>query len=434
MPVYAPGSFTKNFGWNLSPPGLSRLHGVIRAGFTGVAKPVTREAFRRNCGLQDAARQLIPLNFFLHGTLVGNTNYVTADELVRHAINNPYSQRFDQLALFAMHLARMGARTGTAGTAEGAAFTNEFVRNRLWNNGGWEQERLTVQEIETAFSATVRAAGNDTVHKCMTNYMYMMEITGLKKQRTPFINTRIDEWVGPGLFLAFDRYSIDHNPAASLSRAELLSKVEADELFKLMGTTKEYVETVAPMFADEYLSLGGVHRVSGPAHLAHSGAAIVSSPTAPAGSSTSGVTPAWSDEDAEDVASVMRRLQETQAQIRNAKHIRELKALYNHACAFCGKQTVIGVNPAKYYSEAAHIIPVGQPHNGPDSKNNMIVLCPEHHLQFDRGVLRIQKSGGGGLTIVSKISGDPIHGQPLRVQAPHTILDEHASWHHDFWT
>ncbi|SPP91997.1 HNH endonuclease [Bradyrhizobium vignae] len=433
MPVYPPGSFTKNFGWNKFPPGLRRLHDVIRAGFSGVARTVSRDTFRRNCGVNDAARQLIPLNFFLHNTIVDNANYVTADELVRHAINNPHSQRFDQLALFAMHLAKMGSRIGVAGTAHGAGFTNEFVRTRLWNNGGWARRRLTEQEIERAFENTVSAEGDDTAHKCMTNYNYMMEVTGLREQRTDFLNTRIDEWIGPGLFLAFDRYSMDRNSTTPLTEAELLAIVQGDELFKLMGTTKEYVDAVAPAFAQEYLALGGMDRVSGPARLAPSGVATISSPTAPAGTSATVPVPTWSDEDAEDVATVMRRLQETQAQIRNAKHVRELKALYNHSCAFCGKQTVIGVNPAKYYSEAAHIKPVGQPHNGPDSKNNMIILCPEHHLQFDRGVLRIKKNRGA-LTVVSKISGDPVHGQPLRVQAPHTISDEHASWHHDFWT
>jgi hypothetical protein len=131
MPVYAPGSFTKNFGWNLAPPGLNRLV-VIRAGFGGVAQRVTRNHFRTHCGISD--RQLIPVNFFLHNRIVGGVNYVTADELVRHAINNPHSRRFDQLAIFSMHLARMGRRVGVAGDPGGAAFANDFVRNRLWNS------------------------------------------------------------------------------------------------------------------------------------------------------------------------------------------------------------------------------------------------------------------------------------------------------------
>lgn len=234
MPAYAPGSFTKNFGWNLAPPGLNRLHVVIRAGFRGVAKNVERDTFRRQSGLSDPNRQLLPINFFLHNTVVGRKNFVTADELVRHAINNPHSGRFDQLTLFAMHLSRMGRRVGVAGNAQGAAFTNDFIRNRLWNNGGWQSARLTEAEVETAFNATIQAQGADTVHKCVTNYLYMMEMMGLRGQHTQIINTHIDEWVGPGLFLAFDRYSIDRG---ALTQTDLLALVKQDELQKLMGTT-----------------------------------------------------------------------------------------------------------------------------------------------------------------------------------------------------
>ena len=139
--------------------------------------------------------------------------------------------------------------------------------------------------------------------------------------------------------------------------------VGRDELYKLMGTTQQYLDSVAPIVADEYLALGGMDRVNSPAILNAAGVPVVSSPATAANSSAS--TPStWSDEDAEDVATVLRRLQETQAQIRKAQHVRELKALYLNTCMFCGKQTVIGVDPSKHYSEAAHIKPVGQPHNG----------------------------------------------------------------------
>ena len=135
MALYAPGSFTKNFSWNKFPPGLSRLHTVIKAGFGGVASPVRREIFRQRCGISDPNVQLIPINFFLHNTVTNNANYVTADELVRHAINNPHSRRFDQLAIFSMHLSRMGRRTGVAGSSRGAAFARDFVRTRTRADG-----------------------------------------------------------------------------------------------------------------------------------------------------------------------------------------------------------------------------------------------------------------------------------------------------------
>jgi hypothetical protein len=44
--------------------------------------------------------------------------------------------------------------------------------------------------------------------------------------------------VGNGLFLAFDRYSVDRPATGAITRDELLSSVRGDELHKLMGTTQ----------------------------------------------------------------------------------------------------------------------------------------------------------------------------------------------------
>jgi putative restriction endonuclease len=34
--------------------------------------------------------------------------------------------------------------------------------------------------------------------------------------------------------------------------------------------------------------------------------------------------------------------------------------------------------------------PLGSPHYGPDKVANILVLCPNHHIMFDRGALRIE--------------------------------------------
>lgn len=46
----------------------------------------------------------------------------------------------------------------------------------------------------------------------------------------------------------------------------------------------------------------------------------------------------------------------------------------------------------KYYSEVHHIKPLGQQHNGPDSKDNMICVCPNHHTVLDFFALRLDIS------------------------------------------
>lgn len=434
MPSYSPGSFTKNFGWAQNPPGLKALYDAIRAGFSRRFKPVSRDSFRSNSGIADSNRQLIPINFFLHNSIEKTTNYISTDELVRQALTAPHTRRFDLLALFAMHLARMGRRIGTAGDSKGAGFCNEFVRTTLWNNGGWERSQLADNVVERSFGATVVATGADTVHKCVTNYLFILEVCGLKSQSTQFINTRIDEWVGPGLFLAFDRFWLDEYPRGAPTAAELISMVRAEEIHKLMGTSVEYLDALAPIIAEEYLNVGGIRR---PTAVSATTSATPSSPTSKSGTSgrrrapSTSTAPKWSDE-AEEIASVMRRLREVQAQIRNPKNVTELKFLYDNCCAFCAKQTIIGISPDRHYSEAAHIKPLGEPHKGPDKKSNMLILCPEHHLQFDRGVLSLRKTSKG-LTVVSKIPADPLNGTNVRIQSPHEIDDEFVKWHANYW-
>lgn len=66
---------------------------------------------------------------------------------------------------------------------------------------------------------------------------------------------------------------------------------------------------------------------------------------------------------------------------RDPQLAEKIKALYGHRCQVCGErlQTRFG-----HYSEAAHIQGVGRPHEGPDKLSNMLCLCPNHHVQFDK--------------------------------------------------
>jgi len=66
---------------------------------------------------------------------------------------------------------------------------------------------------------------------------------------------------------------------------------------------------------------------------------------------------------------------------RDPQLAEKIKALYGHQCQVCGErlQTRFG-----HYSEAGHIQGVGRPHEGPDKLSNMLCLCPNHHVQFDK--------------------------------------------------
>lgn len=72
--------------------------------------------------------------------------------------------------------------------------------------------------------------------------------------------------------------------------------------------------------------------------------------------------------------------------IRDTRAIKELKILYNNRCQMCS--AVIEL-PNGDYSEGCHIIPLGDPHNGSDLKSNIVILCANHHVEFDYGSIGI---------------------------------------------
>jgi len=441
--MYNPGSFTKNVGWQTgNQRGLQSLHSAIREGFDQVRGLVGRDTFRQNCDpVVDNNRQLVILNFFLHNTIHQDANFVTFDQLVRKAIAAPHSWNFDQLALFALHLAEMGDRKGQAGTAEGARFSRDYVKEVLWNSGGWQRSNLNLQAIERKFSTNLQVKVSDTVHKCATNYLFILQICGLTDGDDPIVNNQYSRWCRDAIYLFFDRVADNSKP---LSQSELLRLLDIYEVYKLLGTTKLEVQQIGPPIADAYIREGGLHRsftrsgfhgsqqppVGSPHKKSSGGAGVAQKP----GTASSSPIIAATDEsdETEDLLYIQRRAREIAAQIRNPKNVRELKALYNNECAFCKTQTVGGLDPTTFYSEAAHVKPVGEPHNGPDRKDNMLLLCSEHHLQFDRGLHSI-KIEGGRLYVQSKIPQSPIDGNELIMQAPHALREDCIKYHRKIW-
>ena len=66
--------------------------------------------------------------------------------------------------------------------------------------------------------------------------------------------------------------------------------------------------------------------------------------------------------------------------IRDTKISKEIKELYDFRCQICDIRLE---GPNGPYAEAAHVKPLGKPHHGPDDQDNIICLCPNHHLLFD---------------------------------------------------
>jgi len=75
--------------------------------------------------------------------------------------------------------------------------------------------------------------------------------------------------------------------------------------------------------------------------------------------------------------------------LRDTKPVNQLKKLYQNKCQICNKTFEIGKN--KFYSEVHHYHPLED--NGDDDKSNMIVVCPNHHTQFDYNIIAIDRDG-----------------------------------------
>ena len=87
-------------------------------------------------------------------------------------------------------------------------------------------------------------------------------------------------------------------------------------------------------------------------------------------------------EDGQEQKNVQRVETTIQRIVRDTELTRRVKEIYNFKCQVCGVAILTNSGP---YAEAAHIKPLGAPHNGPDSLDNILCLCPNHHVKFDFG-------------------------------------------------
>jgi hypothetical protein len=73
--------------------------------------------------------------------------------------------------------------------------------------------------------------------------------------------------------------------------------------------------------------------------------------------------------------------------IRDTKLVRDIKREFSWKCQICGKRILLP--NGEFYAEGHHIKPLGIEYNGPDTKDNIIILCPYHHTEFDYGSIAI---------------------------------------------
>jgi putative restriction endonuclease len=106
--------------------------------------------------------------------------------------------------------------------------------------------------------------------------------------------------------------------------------------------------------------------------------------------------------------------------VRNTAVTEWVKELYDFTCQVCDTRLE---TPAGPYAEGAHVRPMGRPHNGPDSVSNVLCLCPNHHVLFDRGVFGISETGevldrrtSGRIALLTVRKGHELDPAHLRYQ------------------
>jgi len=101
--------------------------------------------------------------------------------------------------------------------------------------------------------------------------------------------------------------------------------------------------------------------------------------------------------------------------IRDSKVGISVKEKHGYKCQVCQVQLE---TPSGPYAESAHIKPLGEPHNGPDTSDNILCLCPNHHVLFDNKAF----------TISDDLSLIGIDGK-LHTHPRHTINKEYLRYH-----
>lgn len=93
--------------------------------------------------------------------------------------------------------------------------------------------------------------------------------------------------------------------------------------------------------------------------------------------------------------------------IRNSQVGNKIKELYDHQCQVCGTKLKTPTGP---YAECCHIRPLGKPHNGPDTVDTVLCLCPNCHVLFDNHAIQINEdfSFEGYNGSLSRVSGHDI--------------------------
>jgi len=76
--------------------------------------------------------------------------------------------------------------------------------------------------------------------------------------------------------------------------------------------------------------------------------------------------------------------------LRDTALSREVKIAQQFKCQLCAETIQFG--DGSFYAEAHHVKPLGRPYNGPDTRDNIICVCPTCHVLLDYKIIRLDQS------------------------------------------
>ena len=84
--------------------------------------------------------------------------------------------------------------------------------------------------------------------------------------------------------------------------------------------------------------------------------------------------------------------------VRDTLASEAVKEAHQHVCQTCSTRIE---RTGGAYAQAAYIRPLGRPHNGPDTAENILCLCPNCHVLFDGWAFAIEDDG----SLIGALSG-----------------------------
>lgn len=377
--MYQPFSFTKQFS-------VEHIYNAIRDFYY---PGITLDEFSERVENRHGGRYVVLRDMFISTYLSNGAEYVLEDSLIRETLMRPLSPTHARLYLFALILNMPGPNRRLSAEAQ-----NDFVRNHLYQNNGWLMSELNATSIQQWAVQNVSLNSDRSSRKYATNFNNYFEQCGFVTNGT-VIDTRRESWVPIALRLAFERREV---LSPYIDREDLISFAMGSEIYKLMGVDRDW-----------FLSL-----LNGAIELYFSRELDAFTPIE---------IPREASPQVIENINQRRQIQVNRIERRGTNKT-QIHSWYNRTCQIC--RSPLHENATRLISEAAHIRPLGNPHNGLDHVENMISLCPNHHRQFDRGGIEINPDT---FEVIAKNGTSPAHLQVLYVHPEHQINREHFRYH-----